>query len=105
MKLCDDEMSIGLYLPPSHHINDLIIPHNVTTHTRSVTAPAEESDNETMEEDQEQEEEEGGIISESVSASSVIQMFGGVGKFKKTASPSCASPGEVEILKMSTIKT
>ena len=42
----------------------------------------------------EEEEEEGGIISESVSASSVIQMFGGVGKFKKTPSPSCVSSGE-----------
>ena len=29
-------------------------------------------------------EEEAGIISESVSASSVIEMFGGVGRFKKT---------------------
>ena len=64
--------------------SDLIIPH------RSVNAPlADQSDTETLEQDHEEveeEEDEGGIISESVSASSVIQMFGGVGKFKKTAS-------------------
>ena len=35
-------------------------------------------------ENNEQEEGQSGIVSESVSASSVILMFGGTGKFKKT---------------------
>ena len=52
------------------------------TFLRSNTTNLEDSDAEnTVEQD-----EEPGIISESVSASSVIQMFGGVGRFKKTGS-------------------
>lgn len=46
-----------------------------------------ESDNESEAEKADNKEEEGeqsGIVSESVSASSVILMFGGTGKFKKT---------------------
>ena len=37
-------------------------------------------------------EEESGIVSESVSASSVILMFGGTGRFKKSAAPGQQSP-------------
>ena len=58
---------------------------------------------------EDEEEEEGGIISESVSASSVIQMFGGVGRFKKAGS-SVTSPSSGEMkasvlaLKLSAIR-
>ena len=37
-------------------------------------------------------EEESGIVSESVSASSVILMFGGTGRFKKSAAPQSPAP-------------
>ena len=37
-------------------------------------------------------EEESGIVSESVSASSVILMFGGTGRFKKSAAPQSLAP-------------
>ena len=53
---------------------------------------------------EDEEEEVGGIISESVSASSVIQMFGGIGKFKKTASSGMRRENTYYI-KMTTIKT
>ena len=52
---------------------------------------------------EDEEEEVGGIISESVSASSVIQMFGGIGKFKKTASSGMRR--RIYYIKMRTIKT
>ena len=43
-----------------------------------------ESEVEKVDSTKEQEGEQSGIVSESVSASSVILMFGGTGKFKKT---------------------
>ena len=52
---------------------------------RPITTVESENESEVEKADtKEEEEEQSGIVSESVSASSVIQMFGGTGKFKKT---------------------
>jgi len=56
---------------------------STTRKIRSNTGNVEDSEEEP---EKKEEEEEGGIISQSVSASSVIQMFGGVGRFKKAGS-------------------
>ena len=57
---------------------------NVFRNIVTVETDDEDDVNETI-------EDESGIVSESVSASSVIQMFGGIGKFKKSPT-SVSSP-------------